>query len=273
MALRNKLAPLIFLMRPSSLRSIGPNLAKSTFGQGISPNAAPSPPEPPFAACALVSVAPDITDLVKACTSSWVIRPLLPVPFTSSKGTPSSRANLRTEGDAWGSPTVVPPGACAGTSPKAETEATAADAVAVAAGDATAGALATVADDGGEVAGAACAEAAGAAAGSLAASAPSKIANKSPMLILSPNLTFSSFNTPACEEGISIEALSDSTVIKDCSTLMVSPDFTNTSITATSLKSPISGTFTSTNAISVSLNVCKTVPAYALWGRLAKLKI
>ena len=272
MALRSKLAPLIFLMRPSSLRSIGPNLAKSTFGQGISPNAAPSPPEPPFAACALVSVAPDITDLVKACTSSWVIRPLLPVPFTSSKGTPSSRANLRTEGDAWGSPTVVPPGACAGTLPTAEAKATGAEVV-VTAGDATAGALATVADGGGKVAGAACAGAAGAATGALATSAPSKIANKSPMLILSPNLTFSSFNTPACEEGISIEALSDSTVIKDCSTLMVSPDFTNTSITATSLKSPISGTFTSTNAISVSLNVCKTVPAYALWGRLAKLKI
>ena len=66
MALRNRLAPLIFLMRPSSLRSMGPNLAKSTFGHGIRPSAAPSPPAGALAAWALVCVAPAITDLVKA---------------------------------------------------------------------------------------------------------------------------------------------------------------------------------------------------------------
>ena len=121
--------------------------------------------------------------------------------------------------------------------------------------------------------GVAGAEAAGAAAGALTASTPSRIANKSPILILSPNLTLSSFNTPACDDGISIEALSDSTVIKDCSTLMASPDLTKTSITATSLKSPISGTFTSINAISVSLFMCKNAPVFSTQGSLAKLKI
>ncbi len=52
--------------------------------------------------------------------------------------------------------------------------------------------------------------------------------------------------TPAVEEGISIEALSDSTVIRLCSALIVSPTATRTSMTATSLKSPMSGTLTST---------------------------
>jgi hypothetical protein len=53
--------------------------------------------------------------------------------------------------------------------------------------------------------------------------------------------------------GISMEALSDSTVIRDCSTLMVSPTLTSTSITPTSEKSPMSGTLISVNAmLSVS---------------------
>jgi len=41
-------------------------------------------------------------------------------------------------------------------------------------------------------------------------------------------------------------ALSDSTVIKDCSALMMSPTLTNISMIDTSLKSPMSGTLTST---------------------------
>ena len=59
---------------------------------------------------ALVLASPLITALVKACTSSWVMRPFGPVPFTSSSGTPSSRANLRTEGEACGSWPVGAPG-------------------------------------------------------------------------------------------------------------------------------------------------------------------
>jgi hypothetical protein len=52
-------------------------------------------------------------------------------------------------------------------------------------------------------------------------------------------------HTPACDDGISIDALSLSTVIRLCSTLHVSPGLTKTSITATSSKSPMSGTTTS----------------------------
>src|SRR5256885_10729724 len=115
--LRDRLAPLIFLMRDRSLRSTGPNLAKSTLGQGSRSRPAP-PPEPPLgavAAWALVCTVPAMTDLVKAWMSSAVMRPLLPEPLTSSSGTPSSRANLRTEGDAWGSlPVGATVGLCAG---------------------------------------------------------------------------------------------------------------------------------------------------------------
>ena len=49
---------------------------------------------------------------------------------------------------------------------------------------------------------------------------------------------------PATVEGISILALSLSSVIRDCSTATVSPTLTNTSITSISSKSPISGTTT-----------------------------
>ncbi len=51
-----------------------------------------------------------MTERVKPCTSASVMRPLGPEPLTSFSGTPNSRANLRTEGDAWGKPSVAPPG-------------------------------------------------------------------------------------------------------------------------------------------------------------------
>ena len=69
---------------------------------------------------------------------------------------------------------------------------------------------------------------------------------------MSPILTFSSFTTPAVLDGISIDALSLSTVMSDCSAFTVSPGLTSSSMTATSLKSPMSGTLTSTNAMFVS---------------------
>jgi hypothetical protein len=72
-------------------------------------------------------------------------------------------------------------------------------------------------------------------------------------LTLSPILSLSSFTTPACDDGISMEALSLSTVIRLCSALTVSPGLTSSSITATSLKSPMSGTFTSIAAMRVTL--------------------
>jgi hypothetical protein len=229
--LRCRLAPLIFLMRDRSLRSTGPNLVKSTLGQGSKPSASPPPPAGALAAPAFVLAAPLITARVKLCTSSCVMRPLRPVPLTSSSGTPSSRANLRTEGEAWGSlPEGATVGSCAGAAAGAGAEACAAE---------------------GAAAGALAGAAAGAAAGAGAAAAapppePSRTATRSPMLTLSPTLTLSSLSTPAAEDGISIEALSDSTVMSDCSSLIVSPGFTRTSMTATSLKSPMSGTLTST---------------------------
>ena len=64
--------------------------------------------------------------------------------------------------------------------------------------------------------------------------------------MVSPSLTVISFSTPALDAGISIDALSDSTVMSDCSTLITSPTLTSTSMTVTSLKSPMSGTRIST---------------------------
>ena len=85
-----------------------------------------------------------------------------------------------------------------------------------------------------------------------AAPSASSISSSEPSLTLSPSLTFSSFTTPACDDGISIDALSLSTVSSDCSALTVSPGLTSSSMTSTSLKSPMSGTFTSTNAMVLS---------------------
>ncbi|KAG1260725.1 hypothetical protein G6F66_014396 [Rhizopus arrhizus] len=80
---------------------------------------------------------------------------------------------------------------------------------------------------------------AGAAADSPPASTSSTTA---PSATLSPTFTAMDFTTPPCDAGISIEALSDSTVIRLCSALIVSPTATSTSMTSTSLKSPMSGT-------------------------------
>src|SRR5215470_6031906 len=66
-----------------------------------------------------------------------------------------------------------------------------------------------------------------------------------PSLTLSPTLTLSSLTVPAAGEGTSIVALSDSSVTSESSFFTASPGLTNTSITGTSLKSPMSGTLTS----------------------------
>src|SRR5450830_59254 len=94
---------------------------------------------------------------------------------------------------------------------------------------------------------------AGAAAAALLASTNS---STEPSATLSPTLIFNSFTTPAVLDGISMLALSDSTVISDCSTLMVSPTLTSNSITSTSLKSPISGTLTSLRLMSLLRKFC-----------------
>jgi hypothetical protein len=155
------------------------------------------------------------------------MRPLDPVPVTSSSGTPSSRANLRTDGEACGSVPFAAAGWWSGIG--AGTDA-----------DGTAGGCACSAPGAAGVA-------TGAAGGAVAApAAPSRTAIGEPCETLSPSLTFSSLTTPACDEGISIDALSLSTVIRLCSTWIASPGLTKISITATSRKSPMSGTNTST---------------------------
>src|SRR5690606_30333108 len=96
--LRCRLAPEIFLMRDKGLDSIWPNLAKSTLGQ-------PSTLKPPSPPDALIVAAPPpaaSAPLTNLRTSSWVMRFLAPEPVTVARFTPSSRANLRTDGDACG---------------------------------------------------------------------------------------------------------------------------------------------------------------------------
>ena len=66
-----------------------------------------------------------------------------------------------------------------------------------------------------------------------------------PFETLSPILTRNSFTTPASDDGISIVALSDSSVMSEASLATRSPGLTRTSMTSISLKSPMSGTFTS----------------------------
>ena len=66
-----------------------------------------------------------------------------------------------------------------------------------------------------------------------------------PVFTLSPALIRISFTTPACGAGTSIEALSPSTLMMDCSTATLSPTLTRISVTFTS-SPPISGTKIST---------------------------
>src|SRR5690606_32990442 len=79
-----------------------------------------------------------------------------------------------------------------------------------------------------------------------AAPSASISATTEPSDSVSPTWTFSSFTTPACEDGTSIVALSDSSVTRPWSFDTVSPTATSTSITGTSSEPPMSGTFAST---------------------------
>ena len=89
-----------------------------------------------------------------------------------------------------------------------------------------------------------------------------------PCLTLSPSLTLISLTTPAWLDGISIEALSDSTVISDCSACTVSPGLTRSSMTETSSKSPMSGILMSTNAIFF-FPILPKDPYRAVWSARA----
>src|SRR5258708_3617977 len=85
------------------------------------------------------------------------------------------------------------------------------------------------------------------------ASAESSTAISVPCDTLSPTLTRTSFTMPACVEGTSIVALSLSSVTSASSLPMVSPGLTSSSMTGTSLKSPMSGTLISICAMEGAL--------------------
>jgi hypothetical protein len=63
-----------------------------------------------------------------------------------------------------------------------------------------------------------------------------------PSETLSPTFTSSLPTTPAWGQGMSMAALSDSTVKREASLATLSPGWTRMSMTATSLKPPMSGT-------------------------------
>ena len=84
-------------MRDSGLLSTGPKAAKSTAGMVGSP---PPPAPGARAAAPPAPVTGDREVLTNPLTSSWVMRLLNPLPFTRVRSTPSSRANLRTDGPA-----------------------------------------------------------------------------------------------------------------------------------------------------------------------------
>ena len=73
----------------------------------------------------------------------------------------------------------------------------------------------------------------------------SKINIKSPSETLSPTFIFKDLTFPSKFDGISTLDLSLSIVINASFFLSISPSETKTSITSTSLKSPIFGTFIS----------------------------
>src|SRR6266853_692660 len=226
--LRCRNPPESLLIRDRGLVSTGPNFAKSTCG-----HSGRSRTSPPRAATAATAGAPLITPFTNSWTSACVVRPFGPEPLTRMRSTPSSRANLRTEGLACG----VVPGAGADVLETGSIRPTAVAAGADAGTAASTGA--------GFALGASGDFGAGFAGATEAISVSSRTRMGLPCETLSPVLTRNSFTTPAAGDGISIVALSDSTVINDCSGCTASPGLTSTSVTSTFLKSPISGTKTS----------------------------
>ena len=75
-----------------------------------------------------------------------------------------------------------------------------------------------------------------------------EISEEDPLVALESDKATMEVPSPAAGAGMSIVALSDSSVISGSSAATVSPAATSTSITGTSEKSPISGTRTSVTA-------------------------
>ena len=229
--LRARLAPEIFLIFDSGLASISPNLAKSTCGQG-------SRSRPPPAPAARPAVPPASACLTNFCTSSRVMRPLRSLPLTLNRSTPSSRANRRTAGLACGTlpgMTVPTPKSIGGVCVAGLAVSRSGTRAAVSSSLSRFGWLVSMVAFGagaGSVSAGAAAGCTGAdfGAGSAAAAA-SMMATTVPSATSSPSLTFSSLTTPATEDGTSMVALSDSSVISPWSFLTVSPGCTSTSMT------------------------------------------
>ena len=168
------------------------------------------------------------------------MRSFSPVPLMRVRSTLSCRANARTDGDACAFlnrslSTFIP-----AASPGGRREARVSRSVWAEGCDAP-GAGAGVAD------GAAARGASLVCCGALTPGV-SSVKITLPSLTLSPTLTLSSLIFPPDGDGTSIVALSDSSVTSASSGLTSSPAFTRTSITGTSLKSPMSGTLISTTA-------------------------
>src|ERR1700733_9008540 len=129
---------------------------------------------------------------------------------------------------------------------------------------------------GGAAAGAATGAAAGAAgagaAGAAEAPAPSPLAPtvavRAPLVTLPPLVVCSFSSTPSTVDGTSMVAFSDSSVTSGVSTAILSPGFTSTSMTATSLKLPMSGTRTSVRPMAAFMSgrSASALPGYGLLG-------
>ena len=85
-------------------------------------------------------------------------------------------------------------------------------------------------------------------AAAAAAAPPFSVTITSPALTVPPLAMWTFSTTPLAVEGTSMAALSDSSVTSGVSTAIASPGLTSTSMTATSLKLPRSGTRTSVRA-------------------------
>src|SRR6185312_964208 len=277
-------------MRVSGLTSVGPNCEKSTAG--TAGQRASRPPAPARAPAAAPPAAPLVsTRLTNAFTSSCVMRPLKPVPPTAARFTPSSRASLRMEGlacacakpfssmgcdpDVRAAAASAPAASDAGAAPARALPARAGSprpATAFAAG--VAGCVAgcgargiwspvaafPVEADGAAPARAdapfAAADSSERASGAASWPAPSSertATTTSPALTLPPLFTATRSMMPPTVEGTSIVASSVSSVTSGDSGSIRSPGLTSTSMTATSLKLPMSGTSTSMTRVTVAL--------------------
>src|SRR5690348_11343629 len=171
-----------------------------------------------------------MTSFTNALTSSSRMRPLSPLPRTLPRFTPSSRANLRTDGLACAVLKLV--SSMAGSERIGSVCDTVCAGAGRPAGIGEAGLLAGGVDI-------------GLGAGADAAN-PRTVTTSAPGPTVPPFATCTFSTTPLAVDGTSIVALSVSSVASGVSKSTASPGFTMTSMTETESKLPRSGTFTST---------------------------